>query len=299
MSLLPVNVEGSAIRLDRGALQRALGALAPGVPVVVMIHGFRYAPGAGRHCPHGHILSLAPRRDIARAISWPRHLRLAAPGAGLAIAFGWNARGTLWQAQARTGQTAQALAALVTLVRTLAPDRPVDLIAHSLGARVALASLPQLGAGDIGRLLLLAPADFQRHADHAMQSPAGRRAEVVSVTCRANAMFDFCMETLLSARMFTGLAHGLSKPQGNWLDLPIDDPGTERALARFGFPLRPTRARICHWQPYLRPGLFALYRALLGRDVALAPLRAALAGPPPQRRVPPRRPPLPLTGNPA
>ena len=47
------------------------------------------------------------------------------------------------------------------------------------------------------------------------------------------------------------------------LDLVIDDPDTEQALARLGFPLWPASVRVCHWQPYLRPGLFALYRALL------------------------------------
>ena len=51
----------------------------------------------------------------------------------------------------------------------------------------------------------------------------------------------------------------------------IDDPATEQALARLGYPLRPASVRVCHWQPYLRPGLFALYRALLARRLGPAP----------------------------
>jgi hypothetical protein len=295
MPLLPVNAEGTRHRVDEAALQAALAALPPRAPVVVMLHGFRYAPGAGRHCPHGHILSLAPRRDIPRAISWPRHLRLGGPAAGLALAFGWNARGTIWSAQSRTPATAEALAGLVRTLRRIDPDRPVDLMAHSLGARVALGSLPHLAEGDVGRLLLLSPADLRPHAETAMASPAGRAAEVVNITCRANAMFDFCVETLLSARIQTSVSQGLSKPARNWIDLVIDDPATEDALAGLGYPLRPASVRVCHWQPYLRPGLFALYRALLSRRIAPAHLRAALA----QSSDRPQHPALPLTGVPA
>jgi pimeloyl-ACP methyl ester carboxylesterase len=295
MPLLPVNAEGTRHKVDEAALRAALAALPPRAPVVVMLHGFRYAPGVGRHCPHGHILSLTPRRDIPRAVSWPRHLRLAGPADGLALAFGWNARGTIWAAQSRTPATAEALAGLVRRLRTLAPDRPIDVMAHSLGARVALAALPRLAAGDVGRLLLLSPADLRPHAEAAMASPAGRAAEVVNITCRANAMFDFCVETLLAARFQTSVSQGLSKPARNWIDLVIDDPDAEQALAGLGYPLRPASVRVCHWQPYLRPGLFALYRALLSRQISLASLRAALAASSDR----PARPALPLSGVPA
>jgi hypothetical protein len=276
MSLLPVTCEGTTPRFDRGALTESLARLAPSAPVAVLIHGFRYAPGDTIHCPHGHILSLTPRRDMPRAISWPRHLRLAGPQDGLALAFGWQARGTIWQVQARTAGAAEALATLVATIRRLDPDRRVDLVAHSLGARVAMAALPLTEAGNIGRILLLAPADFRTHAEAAMDSGAGRAAEVFSITSRANALFDLCMETLLSARLHASLAQGLSHPRQNWLDLRIDDATTETALARLGFPLRPASARICHWQPYLRPGVFALYRALLARRIGPAQIRAAL-----------------------
>ena len=42
--------------------------------------------------------------------------------------------------------TASRLAELVALLQRLAPGRPVDVLAHSLGARVALAALPHLDA---------------------------------------------------------------------------------------------------------------------------------------------------------
>ncbi|MBL9047059.1 MAG: hypothetical protein JNK34_07070, partial [Tabrizicola sp.] len=41
-----------ALHLDQDRLVRKLAALPPGAPVVVMIHGWRYAPGFARDCPH-------------------------------------------------------------------------------------------------------------------------------------------------------------------------------------------------------------------------------------------------------
>ncbi len=296
MPLLPVNAEGDTLRFDRGALARAIDALPAGAPVVAMIHGFRFAPGAGRHCPHGHILSMAPRRDLPRAVSWPRHLRLGGP-AGLGLAFGWNARGTLWQATARSAPSAAALARLISEVRAVDPSRSVDVFAHSLGARVALEALPQVPEGAVGEVILLTPADFRDHAERAIASPAGRAARIVSITSGSNRMFDFCMETLLSARLHASLGQGLCKPPANWLDLRIDDAATEAALLRLGYPLRPGQPRICHWQAYLRPGLFALYRALLQRRLSHCRLRAALLqhGSPADARLLP----LPVAHNPA
>jgi hypothetical protein len=87
----------------------------------------------------------------------------------------------------------------------------------------------------------------------------------------------------------------LSKPARNWIDLVIDDPDAEQALSGLGYPLRPASVRVCHWQPYLRPGLFALYRALLSRQISLASLRAPLAASSDR----PARPALPLSGVPA
>ena len=46
------------VRLDRDRLARKLAHLPPGAPVVAMIHGWRYAPGFARDCPHGSISSI-------------------------------------------------------------------------------------------------------------------------------------------------------------------------------------------------------------------------------------------------
>ncbi|PZR00274.1 MAG: hypothetical protein DI533_06735 [Cereibacter sphaeroides] len=304
MPLVQVTAEGPKASFDHEALRAALADLPCGAPVVVMIHGFRFAPGVGRHCPHTHILSLTPNRADPTAISWPRHLRLGGRNAGLALAFGWWARGTIWHAHREAAEAGLALASLVATVREIDPSRSVDILAHSLGARVVLSALPLVEAGAFGRIILMAAAEFRAQAEAAIDSPAGLRAEVVNITTRENDMFDLCIETLISAGAECCVGHGLSKPRANWLDLQIDRPETVSALAGLGFRLAPRRNRVCHWSPYMRPGVFHLYRAILNREISPALLRAHLPAGQEARWARlwpalPAFPRLPLPGNPA
>ncbi|MCX7287836.1 MAG: hypothetical protein NTW20_09830, partial [Rhodobacterales bacterium] len=135
--------------LDRERLARKLDRLPDGAPVVVMIHGWRYAPGFARDCPHGSILSLDPPANDRRAVSWPRHLGLDGV-AGLGIALAWHAKCDPWRAHLRAGRTGAALAVIARTVHSLS-GRPVQVIAHSMGARGALAALCDLAPGQISR----------------------------------------------------------------------------------------------------------------------------------------------------
>ncbi|MCZ0961902.1 alpha/beta hydrolase [Paracoccus benzoatiresistens] len=262
-------------------LTRALGALPGHAPVILMIHGYRYSPAAPRCDPHRHILSLDPDRADRRALSWPRALGFGAGAEdeGLAIAFGWEARGMLGQAYARAGDAGRQVAALASAVADRA-GRPVAVIAHSLGARVALQALHGADPGSIGRIVLLAGAEFRDTAAAALDSPAGRRAEVLNVTSRENDLFDYGMELWLDRGRRQALGFGLERPAGNWLDVQIDDQATLAALESLGFPVERRPLRLSHWTPYLRRGLFDFYRTALAQPWALSlpMLRARLPG---------------------
>ena len=277
MSLLAINADGTTPALAGGgpvaaALARHLAQLPDGAPVVVLIHGYSFSPRVARHDPHRHILSLAPDAGCWKAVSWPRHLGFGRRAdRGLAIAFGWEARGTLWRAGAEALRAGRALARLVAEVRRLRPGAPVDIVAHSLGARVALSALPRLNPGDVGRIVLMAGAEFSCRAATAIDSPAGRAAEVLNVTSRENDLFDLCVEVVLGAGRGRTLGHGLARPRPNWLDLQIDDAASLAALRRLGFRIAPPAVAVCHWSSYLRPGLFTFYRALL-HDRARLPM---------------------------
>lgn len=277
-----VDVSRSGLRVDGAALAQALASLPKGAPVVVMIHGYRFAPDArGGNCPHGHIFSMQPPAQDWTAISWPRHLGLNC-GRALAIGFGWPARGQFRGACARARAAGRALAELAALVQSLDPGRAFDVVGHSLGARVALAALPHAEAGDFRRMILLAAAELRRPAQRAMASAAGRAVQVVNVTTRENDLFDFLFEWLGAAGLDTAIGQGLREARANWLDLQLDQAASLTALARLGHVLPAPPARISHWSPYLRPGALGLYRAILDGSLPLERLRSAL----PERRDP-------------
>jgi hypothetical protein len=261
-----------------------LSALPQGAPVTILIHGYRYCPGQGRADPARALYAHAPQGQPRRVLSWPRRLGYTRGVKGLALGFGWPANTTLWAAHA---EAALAGAALAHLVRDLRQTHagPIHIFAHSLGARVALAALPDLEAHDIGRMILLSAAEFQATAQAMLDSPAGRTAEVLNVTSRENDLFDFVFERLIGgpfARMGAAAGEGLTAP--NVANLQIDSAAHRSALRAMGFPLAPPARLVCHWSGYTRPGLFPLYRAFLHRPAALplARLRAALAPPAPR-----------------
>ena len=248
---------------DAGELTAALSAIPQGGTVTIMIHGYRFAPGISGHDPHGHILSQTPDPGCWKAISWPRHLHLHRAEGGLGIGFGWNARGSLGAVAARAFDMGHILADLIAQIRTRRPDLAINLIAHSLGARVALAALHGLRAGDVARLVLLSGAEYSSRARAAMASPAGRSARVLNVASGENALFDLIFRLCVPAPRVTdwALSAGIADVAG-WSDLFIDRAASRAALQRLGIRMRAPQGKICHWSSYLRPGLFRLYRAV-------------------------------------
>ncbi len=267
------------------ALATALATAAPGAPIVVMIHGYRFAPDTPFHDPHRHILSPVPERGCWKAVSWPRHLGLMGRQ-GLAIGFGWQARGTIWQAHRGAARAGRRLARLIAALHATAPDRPLHIFAHSLGARVALTALDGLPAGAVGRIILLSAAAFRHEARAALATPAGARAEVINVRGRENTLFDLMLRLALPLHGPT-LGAGFAAP--NWLDLPLHDAHARDRLRALGYRIAAHRARVCHWSGYLRPGVWRFYRAALHHpaQTPLPLLRAQIYPAPAQ--ISPRR----------
>lgn len=268
MTILRINAIGNELCLHggfhplRGTLNRALKQ--PG-PLVIMVHGYRFQPNDPIHCPHAHIFSSGAGHRCPKALSWPRHLGFARgnPEEGVAIAFGWYARGNLAEALAASHEAARALARLISLIRASAPERKVNLVAHSMGAHLALLAMMRVDRGDIARVIVLNAATYQNHAIKALNSPGGRSVELFNITSRENSIYDFLYERALPSTQ-TGdrtLAHGLTAP--NSITIRIDHPGVRRELAALGYPIASKLRWFCHWSTYLRPGVFPFYSALL------------------------------------
>lgn len=263
--LVAVNAMGGLpLERDPGSLDRALADLPADAPVTILIHGYRYAPYQPHDDPHASILG---------PDGWPRRLGYGRGQTGLCISFGWNGSGTLWQAHRRAGEAGRALS---SLVRRLHRKGPVGVLAHSLGAHVALSALPHLGARDITRMALLSGAAFRDTAEHAID---GTKTEVLNITSRENDGYDLLFENLM-APMSGRRAISTLPSAPRVATVQIDDPRHRAGLAALGFPTRPPERRVCHWSAYLRPGLFRLYREFLltPQALPLSTIRASLPG---------------------
>ena len=258
------------------------GSLSDNAQIIVMIHGYRYSPSIPKHDPHRHLLALDPEQDRPRPFSWPRALGFGKErrNDGLAIACGWEARGSLGAAFGRAAEAGHWLGDYLSDL-SAAAGRPVSIICHSMGARVALQSLYRATPGSVGRIILLTGAEFADEAAAALDSPAGRRAEVINVTSRENDLFDFGIEMWLGGGRRHALGFGLEQPRRNWVDVQIDCPENLKMLCQMGFDVDTEPMRLSHWTPYLRRGLFDFYRTALRQPWALPlpMLRHRLPGP--------------------
>lgn len=248
-------------RLDDWLDQRPAAAR-----VTILVHGYRYLPGHRLHDPHGLIYSRKAPVGRPRVVSWPQHL------GGHVVAFGWPARGSIWQASHEARIAGHALAALAGEVTRL--GHPASFVAHSLGCRAVLTALSHLPASAGIRAILMTPAAFPFEAASALSGQQG--VEVLNVTTRENLLFDWLFSTATGRPGRRTLAQGLLDAPAGWTDLAIDCPEARGRLSAHGWAIKPPQRRICHWSPYLRPGLFPIYRAFLAGHLTPARLAAIL-----------------------
>ncbi|MEP2783815.1 MAG: alpha/beta hydrolase [Pseudoruegeria sp.] len=256
-------------------------ATSSGGPIIVMIHGYKFSPFAVKHDPHRHILAAHPDQDSFKAISWPKHLGglSQTQDEALCIAFGWPARGSIWSAYREATIAGGALSKLISMLKDQT-KRPIDVIAHSLGARVFLEATRIALESSVERAVLMTGAELRQQTLLALQSEAGKSVQVLNIISRENDLYDWMLETALDPLNLQSrsLGHGLEGQVPNWLDLQLDHPDVIAGLGRIGFPISTSNRRICHWSSYLRPGAFPLYRAFFSERtrVSLDNLRPQL-----------------------
>lgn len=263
-------------------LARQIARLPDGAPIVILLHGYRYDPDRRPSDPHRHIFAFRETTACRKTRSWPLGLGFTrhADAGGLCIGFGWPARLSHVDTLLRSGRTGFAevyraapfyggqLACLVNLIHRMAPGRRLDIVAHSLGARVALSALPRLERAP-GRMILLGAAEYRSEARRFLDAsgPEGH-PEIYNITARFNDLYDTMFEIFAPRQEAADRALGAGLPDApaGWIDIQIDRGDVTAWINDRGIPLRTAITRFCHWGFYTRGGAFGLYRAILGHQ---------------------------------
>jgi hypothetical protein len=298
-------VQGGDLEAGLAASLRDAG---PSASVVVLVHGYKFHPERRDSDPHRSLFAFRPERVGRKIRSWPEGLGFAedAGASGLCVGFAWPASAPHLSTLLATGRTGFAevydragalgprLAELVALLQRLAPGRPVDLLAHSLGARVALAALPHLAVAP-GRVILLGAAELEpRVHEFLARARAPRPPEIYNVTARANDLYDWLFECFVPRRGWgeRAIGGGLKAEPETWIDLQLDRAEVTGWINAQGIRLPTAAPRLCHWSFYTREGAFGVYQAILRRrpgwDVASLRAAACFAQEPRWSRLVPR-----------
>ena len=320
MALLHVTARAGGLLVrnacgEAADLGRALARVPRGAPVAILLHGYRYRPGDPARDPHIQLYGGIGPDPEARArgalADWPAALGFSADlrGDGLCLGFGWDAcephgaslareaRNGFASVYARAAGAGEALAALIACIGAARPDLRVDLFAHSLWARVALAAIASPAVrGRVGRAILLGAAEDAGVAAAAMaaaeRAGRGRGLAVYHFAARHNDAFDLLFEAAAprvegrrpqalgraGPACGPGMRNGMGPGRGggmvagmeaaparrpDWIDLQLDAPAFQAWAEGRGAPLAPVARRVCHWSFYTRPGAMELYRAIL------------------------------------
>ena len=252
-------------------------------PVIIMTHGYKYRPDDVNACPHRHILSLQPRAMPWYSPSWPQQLGFGAgfEDEGLAIAFGWDARGPLWAAHRRAVEAGRVLADIITELHRLNPGRPMHFLGHSMGTELVLEALQHIPPKALCRIISMTGAAYHSRTLQALATPAGQHAEFINVISRENDLFDALYELLIQPPQKGDRSIGNGLEAANVVTLQIDCPATLDHLSKLIFPITAPERRVCHWSSYTRPGILQVYNALL-RDPNALSLTSLRGGVPPR-----------------
>lgn len=276
------------------ALAQALRNLPPQAPVVVMVHGYMYAPTPAAADPHRLIYAPTRRSRDPRYQSWPEGLGFTAHrDEGLCIGFAWPACpeetrfGGLGRGFAgvyrRAAAAGAALAETLEIIGALRPGRPVGLICHSLGARVTLQALVRLNRAQTGSVVIMGGAEYLGAAETSLAAPHAAGFRIYNVTSRENRVCDYLFGRFGPAELRGGpvLSAGLGHRIERWVDLPIDRPAMRALAASRGIALCPRPRPLSHWSFYTRPGALAVYGDIFRHPEAWRPqdVKARLAVP--------------------
>jgi len=307
-------------------VRRAAVDLPAAQPPLVMVHGFLFDPKQAvtpdpgdTDNPHGrmyHFKDTGERNEQRHhTTGWPLWMGYEEAdqtgASGLAIAFGWHSQpgfasslinrfqNFYARAYEVAGTTAWVLVNVLDELAKTVPGRRIDIMAHSLGARVVVRALalaakhhPDL-TERINRVIFLGGAEYVVEAQLMYRRlhdlDRAQRPEIYNIVSRENDVLDklgenFGPRTFGNSQVIghngLDMSDRAAKNVPNWIDLQIDsEPLQDWMLNQHNIEVSGDRPGNIwdHWYYYTFRGNLELYRGIF-RDRpqwSIAALRAA------------------------
>lgn len=294
----------------------------PEGPVVVMVHGFLYDPKAAisndpkdTDNPHGRVYHFTqksePHEQRHHTASWPLGLGFNSLNdggdEGLAVAFGWQSQpgfassllnhfqNFYARAYDNAGQTAWTLVNLIKVLADVIPNKPIDIVCHSLGSRVVLRGLSLVAKRDsdeegspsllpgvskailerIGRIVILGGAEYVVEAQllcRRMQSQKLKAyPQFYNIVSRENDVLDklgenFGPRTFGNSQVVGHNGLGTKHKMDYWIDLQIDSNDIREWMReKRGVDVSGDRPWNVwdHWYYYTHRGNMEMYEKIL------------------------------------
>ena len=291
---------------------RAAAALPADQSPLVMVNGFLFDP---KHAvtpepedtdnPHGriyHFKDTGERNEQRHhTTGWPLWMGFdegdRSGSSGLAVAFGWHSqpgfasslidhfKNFYARAYENAGLAAWVLVNVLDELAATLPDRPIDIMAHSLGSRVVVRAIalaakhhPDL-TERIGRVVFLGGAEYVVEAQlmytrlHDLNRP--RRPDFYNIVSRENDVLDklgenFGPRTFGNSQVIghngLDMSDRARKTVPNWIDLQIDSERLQDwMLGQRGIEVSGDRPNNIwdHWYYYTFRGNMDLYTGIL------------------------------------
>ena len=292
MAGMTVDHEGRIFAIDKEGMPRARSGFSVPLPlaprILVMINGFDYDPTErGDDNPHQTLFrewgakfrGLVSNDWECFGFGWYSAELEASSWLGGIIRAQWNPYRWGWDL---AGKAAGVLAHTIQS-RLDRSEAEICIIAHSLGARVALNALSQLPNDSVKRVLILNGSEYSQSSKVVARYT---NAHLLNVVVKADDVLNklgsvFAPEAFVKAVVGQS---GIYNPPINWLDICLDDPEVQVRAAACGYDnIRGDNpANIAdHWYSYTHKENWPLFLDFLGGTRSLSHFRN-ISGPLPK-----------------
>ena len=154
----------------------------------------------------------------------------------LGYATGLRALHDLTTPYEKAGFEAKGLALLINRLREISPDSPVDVVAHRLGARVALMAMP-LARSKMWRNLLLSNAfEYSAYTLMALKCPMGAHLNIFNTIAQNRSLAPFLFDRFgpKPGPADRALCFGYQFARSNWTEIPENSETATDLMLQMG-----------------------------------------------------------------